>query len=427
MTAHVIQIGKHRFAGGLFWQSLSRPRELRKEAAELGRRLKFDLLVLRQDHGTAQAAFANTSDGVKGGMLALGAVVSKAVAAEGAYYDGRQQPAPSWLGALRLPDGRWAYFAVREQNFLPTGDFVGTKAEVVERLSSDYALGGWNVVFADEELREIGFHNFVAKGIEDFFPRKRNGDIRVHRWWAMQPLAPQRRLMLAAAAAVALAVAGCGWTIYQRHESERAMASAMAAARKATGNGPALPPPHPWPTQALPIDFVQACVSKFQHLSPGGWPLEGFECGPTLATHAWKRGDSIVSQLLETVPDAAVDIGGNQARLAQPLGAPASRRDEVLQPAREVLASVASGLQWRGLAPQIAAVPHPRAAAPQGPAALGHRPAAAPDWQTFRLGVKTQGMPPQAVLAALDRPGVRLTKLSFNREDWSIEGVIYAK
>src|SRR5213079_2730815 len=93
-------------------------------------------------------------------------------------------------------------------------------------------------------------------------------------------------------------------------------------------------------------------------------------------------------------------VGGDQARLAQPLSAAASRRDEVLQPARQVLASVASGLQALGLAPQISAAPMPRPTAPQGPAGVGHRPAPMPDWKTFRLGLKTQGLPPQAVLGA---------------------------
>ena len=63
MSAQVIQIGRQRFVGGLFWQSLSRRNELRAEAVELAKKLKFDLMVLRIDRGVAAAGYANTRDG----------------------------------------------------------------------------------------------------------------------------------------------------------------------------------------------------------------------------------------------------------------------------------------------------------------------------------------------------------------------------
>jgi hypothetical protein len=114
MTAVVIEIRKRKYVCGLFWQSLSRPRELRSEAVELARKLNFDLLVLRKDLGVAQAGFASSREGAHTGMLSLGAIVASTLAAKGIHQDGRQQPAASWLAALRLDEHRWAYFAVRD-------------------------------------------------------------------------------------------------------------------------------------------------------------------------------------------------------------------------------------------------------------------------------------------------------------------------
>jgi hypothetical protein len=429
MPAHVIQIGKHRFVCGLFWQSLSRPRELHKEAVELGRRIKFDLMVLRQDYGTAQAGYAGTAEGVRPGMYSLGAAIAKTVAVEGAHYDGRQQPVQNWLAALELPDGSWAYFAVRDENFLPTGDFAGKKEDVIDRLAADYALGGWNVVFGSEALRSIGFHNFHARTLEQFLPRGRRGELRPQSAWAVESLnARRQRLVLATAAVAGVATLGTAYVLIdqqRRADSQRVMAAAMDGARKATRPvGP--PPPHPWPAQALPDVFALACQSRLEHLAPGGWLLDNYECTAMNASHAWKRGGSVVSHLLEIVPGANVAVDGNSARLSKPLGAVPSATDDKLLAAKEVLGAVASGLQGLGLKPTFALVPPPPP--PKAlPNPAGPPPPGPPDWQTFRMALKTGGMAPSHIVHALKQPGVRLTKASFNGEDWSIEGVIYAK
>jgi len=117
MPTQIVQIGRHRFVSGLFWQSLSRRRELRKEALELARKLSFDLLIVRIERDQAEAGFANLAEGAQPGMLSLGTMVSSSIARQGAMYDGRQQSAPNWLGAFKVPDGRWAYFAVRVKKF----------------------------------------------------------------------------------------------------------------------------------------------------------------------------------------------------------------------------------------------------------------------------------------------------------------------
>jgi hypothetical protein len=423
MPAHVVQIGKHRFVCGLFWQSLSKPRELRKEAVELGRRVKFDLMVLRKDYGIAQAGYANAGDGLRPGMYSLAAAAGKTVALEGAAVDGRRQNVHSWLGAFRLPDDRWAYFAVRDESFLPTGDFAGTREEVVERLQADYALGGWNVVFGEEELRGIGFHNFQARTIVELLPRRPNGEVKVHGWWALRTLASRRRQAVIAGAVVA---AGCALTVaaymvYQR-QTPADPAGAYAAAQLGRH---AARLPHPWATDALPADFARECEERLRHLAPGGWQLTGFECGSGLDTHAWKRGDSLVANLVEDVPEAVVALDGESARVSEPFNAVASKSDEPLLSAKDALNAVMTELQSLQLQATVTAVPPPPAPPPS------NNPLAAPppvqDWQAFRFSVKTAELGPEALAHALTQPGVRLTKASFNGQDWSLEGMIYAK
>src|SRR5688572_6484799 len=125
MAVVVTEIRRRKYVCGLLWQSLSQPRELRAEAVDLARRLNFDLLVLRKDLGLAQVGFASSREGAQPGMLSLGAMVASAVAVKGVQQEGRRQPASSWLAAFRLDEDRWAYFAVRDESFLPSGDFAG--------------------------------------------------------------------------------------------------------------------------------------------------------------------------------------------------------------------------------------------------------------------------------------------------------------
>jgi hypothetical protein len=420
MTNHVIQIDKQKFVCGLFWQSLSRPRELRKEAAELAAKIEFDLMVLRRDHGTVQAGYANTADGLRRGMLSLGAAVSKSIAIEGANFDGKQQKVTSWIGAFRLPDDHWAYFAVRDESFLPNGDFAGTREEVVERLKKDYALGGWNVVLGEPELQELGFHNFQSRTIAQCLPRRRGGGIRVHGWWALESV--DRRItwkpVAAVCAVLAVAAVGTSWFMKHRLDEAARSAAAMRAAPPAK-----VPAPRPWPKQPLPLAMTEGCLRALTDIVPGGWRLENHHCTAAAAIDAWVRGDSTVDKLLEHVPNAVIELNGEKARRSLPLAIEVQRRDEALLNARDLLPAITGGLQRLGLVPSLTLVPVPK----PPPASAKQPQVEPPDWQTFKLKVNARGIPPTEVAAVLERPGVRLEKLTYAGESWSIEGVIYAK
>ncbi|WP_136416899.1 type 4b pilus protein PilO2 [Herbaspirillum sp. ST 5-3] len=429
MATHITQIGKHKFVCGLFWQSLSRPRELAKEAATLARKIDSDLMVLRKDHATAQAGFAHTRDGARRNMYSLAAAVSKTLAIEGANYDGEKQPVHSWLGAFKLPEGVWAYFAVRDANFLPTGDFVGTKDEVVERLLSDYGMGGWNIVIGDEELEDHGFHNFNAKRIEELLPRKRNGQIRTHSWWRLRQTETAIPWVPLIAAGCVLALSGGGaaywYKEHKRKEAEERERAIEAARAKLFGNKQAQKLPSPWAAKPLPMAFVQACLQKFGHLTAGGWSLDEYACTPAQVSYTWSRQDSTIAFLLEQIPKANVDLTGQKAIYSEPLTLAAGKEEPILT-SKELIEPLVSRLQLLDIAPKLGKRPPP----PPPPGnAQDPKPntVIVPEWQTYSIAMNSGALPLVDVAEILSKPGVRLEKLVYKSGAWSIEGVMYAK
>jgi hypothetical protein len=413
MALHITQIDKHKFVCGLFWQALSRPRELVKEAKDLARKIDSDLMVLRIDHTAAQAGFAHSRDGVRAGAYSLAAVISKTLAVEGAYYDGERQPVHNWLGAFKLGDGKWAYFAVRDASFLPNGDFAGSREEVLDRLHSDYALGGWNAVIGDQELEEYGFHNFNARNIDTLLPRKKDGRVKVYKWWALRPVKstpPWRLIGVAAAAAVVVAGGMTYWKYYQRQQELVRLDQAIEAARleqlgKAAPS--ALPPP--WGGKPMPQHVAKVCVDQMRNLTPGGWELASYECTLSTATHTWNRAESSVAFLLEQVPDAQIEESGDMARYAQNLSMEAGKTEALVE-VRQLL----------HLAFKISPLPPP--SPPPGDGA-----AAAPYWKGYALSITAGGLAPVEVAGILSHPGVRIEKLVYASGAWSIEGVMYGK
>jgi hypothetical protein len=431
MSIYLTQIEKHRFVCGLFWQSLSRPRELNKEAAELASNLDFDLLVLRTDQFTAQAGFAQSKDGVRRGTYSLAAAVNKAVAMEGAFYDGRKQRVHNWLGAFKLPDGMWAYFAVRDANFLPNGDFAGSREEVLERLHGDYALGGWNVVIGDAELADLGFHNFNAKRIEDILPHTRRGQIIPQKWWALRSVKKTMPWRTVTVAVSVLAIAAAGGFAYWQHQKKLAEEARQRAIeemrRKSREKAVPVALKHPWIDKPAPQAMAQACVDQFSHLAAGGWKLEEYVCTNDKATYTWSRQQSTISNLLAQLPGAIVDLSGDKAVYSERID-PGAGRDEKLLPEHELLDPVVSRLQAIELKPKLAhhdAPPPP----PPPPTLAGGKPVPVPlpDWKTFTFSLDCKGLPPLEIVSILGQPGVRIDKLTYRVDGWSIQGVMYAK
>jgi hypothetical protein len=348
---------------------------------------------------------------------------------EGADYDGQQQPAHNWLGAFKLPDEKWAYFAVRDANFLPNGDFAGTKEQVMDRLHSDYAMGGWNVVIGDPELEEYGFHNFTRKTIEELIPRNSNGHIKTHSWWALQQVNSGfswSPATMAIAASVLLAVVGgAGFKYYQHRLIEQQREAAFELARKRLASATAAPIAHPWLGMQSPRTLVNACYDKFGYLTAGGWQLDEFLCNAGSVRYTWSRQESTVSFLLAEVPKADVEMNGNKASLIEQLRLP-SGTDEALTDEKHLFDPIVSRLQLMDIPMKLVRVATP--ITPVGKQPTGQNPESAkPAWQTFSFTLNAGGLPPREIATILNEPGVRLNKLSYRNGDWSYEGVMYAK
>ncbi|HEY4350795.1 MAG TPA: type 4b pilus protein PilO2 [Paraburkholderia sp.] len=429
MPTQIIQIDRQRFVCGLFWQSLSRRHELRKEGIELAKKLNFELMVLRIDRGVAAAGFANTREGAQAGVPSLGVIVSKTVAIEGAFYDGRQQSAPNWLGAFKLPDGQWAYFAVRDGSFLPNGDWIGNSDEVFERLNSDYALGGWNVVIGDSEIERMGFHNFYPRRIEELLGRRRGQRAPIPRWSRLRPVSHRvswRRLALVTGVLACALLGAFVWLAHRRHvfEAERARlfdaARARFAQEAATHRGVEV---HPWATLPAPSRFARACVEHFTQLAPGGWELEHFVCQPGRVEYLWSRNGSTAGLLLAREPLALFDSAGEHASLSQPVPMGAGA-DDTLLAHTGVNARLLSRFQLLDMPLTLAPLPESAPAGALSPLGRPARPVHA--WHAWRLQATLGAMPPVALAQYLDEPGVRLDKLTYQAGTWSAQGVVYA-
>jgi len=367
-------------------------------------------------------------------MASLGAMVSKTIAIEGAHYDGRQQRAPNWLGAFKLPDGLWAYFAVRDGLFLPNGDWAATREKVLDRLQSDYLLGGWNVVIGEPELEAEGYHNFYPRRIDDLFPR-RNGKPRIHRWWGLEPVnrtLPRPLLIGAAAAGLALAVGGpLAYFAHQRQlaqEREAALrfgrAAALRGAQQQQGPRTLV---HPWIGEPKPLAFARACLDAFTSVSAGGWALDRYVCTAHGATYSWTRNGSTIALLLARQPRALIDAEGNHASLQVPL-APEPGGDDPLgtDALRTGLQSLFQQIGRNASFQPVREVP----VRPPGPIArlgMAPKPAPKPDWRTWTLAVELGGLSPLRVAALIDQPGVRIGQLVYHGGEWSLKGEVYVR
>ncbi|MES2742992.1 MAG: type 4b pilus protein PilO2 [Pseudomonadota bacterium] len=433
MSLYITQIGKQKFVCGLFWQSLSRPRELLQEARQLAGKIDADMLVLRKDQTMAQAGYADSRDGARRGQCSLASVIAARLSAEGANYDGQQQPVHNWLGAFKLPDGMWAYCAVRDANFLPNGDFAGTKEEVLDRLHGDYGLGGWNVVVGDDELEEQGFHNFHPRSLDQLLTFKKGGQPKVPETSLLRPVKTQiSRTALAGGAVALLLLLGVAWFWKQqaaRRDHEQREQAMLAAQRALAGKTQVLAPP--WEKMALVRDAIRICGEQLQLISPGGWELEQYICTPGNANYFWKRGNSNLAFLLEQVPQAVVQANGERAIHTILLSMPSGRNDSLLG-IDQVLHPLLAGLQRLGLKAEVTPLQVNAAAAPGAlpgtlPPSLGGALPHAPDWKTFSVKVALGPLAPREVVELFDRPGVRLDKFTYHAGLWSVEGLIYAK
>ena len=324
----------------------------------------------------------------------------------------------------------WAYCAVRDANFLPNGDFAGSREEVIERLQGDYALGGWNVVIGEPELEQYGFHNFSGRTLLELLPKRKDGQLQIRRWSALRPSKPsidQKTIILIGAATLIL-LAAAGWytrQLYQKREQERERAMELVRQQMiaAAANAPAQ---FPWRDQPLPADLARTCVAKLTPVTPGGWLLDQFQCDATHVNYTWARNGSNIGYLRERVPTAQVALSGDTATDSQPIKI-ATTGKETLLASDQIIRTLLARCQSLGVTLKLTAPPPPPTPLtppPGSPAAPIPPP---PPWKKWNLSADLATLTPVAAAELLSQPGVRLERILWRAGLWSIEGMVYAK
>lgn len=426
---HLFTAGGSTFALGLFWQPLAggTPAERAKEVRSLAQELSFDLAVLRNSSMHC-VGFAKSAPTLKPGVFSAAAVISKSIEVE--------MKARDFIFVSPLPDGQWAYVAQRDGVILPDGDQAFASEDAARaRLLEHMSIGDWPLIIAPAIW---GVGGAVERDFLDLVPKKKNGKIKIHRWWGLMPVDRGRAAMTAHAGKVVIlsiaAVALIGGGVFYKkwkadQEAKLAAEAAAKAAMEAGSAAQAVRPENPWKSQPLAGDMVHACLDALssQRIFPGNWDLSAIECSGGQMKLTWKpRAGGWIRHLKEVEPAAIVAIDGATAYVSVPLRHLDTGHDEAAPEQNARLIDMYSTAQAYGVSFSVS--PAKEAAPPPLPG----QAAAAPQvfWQEIKWiadGVKL----PDAVLAALDGPGFRMNSMkglwvngSFV---WTMEGTQYVQ
>lgn len=425
---HITEINGEKFVLGLFWQSITPGKDNRKQARKLGEELSKDLLIIRNGENL-QAGYCSRADGCKDGYLSLAAAITKGASEIG--ING------SWLGVFKLPDGTYAFIATNEGMFLPEGDFGGTFEEVKDRLLKAYSYGlQWTHIIAPDEFRSsLGIGLCEFKSIDEFLPKK-NGKIKIHKWWALESTKPGFPAAKLLGALCLSGLVGGGYFVYTKYE-EKKEAEEYANKLKITQeifsrkiNVEHLP--HPWATQISSKDFLNHCLNNIEnkYIAPGLWKLERITCVPGSIEYAWDRGKSNINKLMLYLPTATIDASGDKANINIPLVMDGNKHDEVISDLVVARSNFLSFFQARGLSVKLTEQPVP----PVPPPVAGEpvTPAPVRDWRTYDFQFQIP-FNPSKFIDVLEYPVTRINKIELklsgkeSKPQWIVDGVMYTK
>ena len=413
---HIVELGKLRFVSGLFWQTLTEPRQAAAEARRVGKSMNFDLCVLKK-RPVPQAGYGAREDGAERGMLSLAAAIEQGVREAGI--------SGNWLGAFRLENDAYAYVAVRDDAILPESDFAGSDDAVRGRMEQDFGIGGWDIVFAPASW---GFSSSEERSAAQFLPSS-GGRIRVQKAWALEPLERKAPIVQVTAALGAAALATGGLAYWKHVKDEQARAAAGATRTALSSSRPnstaAQAGPPPWVASPRPREFISGCMRGIggRLYGSGGWKLSNVNCTASGLHFAWERSRSTIPSLKRAVPDARVDMTGEKAELTRPLPGMNPAGDERLLADQEAVAALASPFQASGIEIHISGSTTPL----RLPGA--EQKQAAQDWKAMRFSI-TSKLDPLSLAPFLDVPGARITRISATGTssiDWNVEGDLYAR
>lgn len=404
-----------RLVAGLFWHPLAAATEKARKAEvqEVASQMKVDLAVWR--HGaTAQVGLATKA---ALGACSAAAIVSKTISVEGGEND--------FVCATQIPDGRWLYVAQKDGVLLPDGDTLGTEDEIRSRMLADCSAGDFKLVYAPEHW------GVQAKGERDFlsFVPKKKGALFWHKWWRLRPVrvgagdyAKTILLLLLVVGVVGGGMAG--WKYWQGSQEKKRIEAARVAAEAAAAQAAAVVV-KPWGEMPYATVMLRACLDGFAELrtNVAGWTMTTLMCsrndGLTAIWAAPGLGGTHAA-FVATIPAAVVSPDGSFATLSKPIAFQAPEGAEELQQSQHALAWLSDQASRFGgqLKAQSADGPTPNQASPV---------AASPDtWKTYTWTIAS-GVSPASLVPKIATAGLRVTKIMFGNDQWSIEGVLYAK
>lgn len=424
---HIVEIGKRKFASGLFWQSLTRPRELEKEAVKLATDIKADFMVFRKS-SPVQVGFASRQDGAQPGLNSLAAAVAKKAELTGF--------GKSWLCAFELPDGNYAYVAVRDGLFLPDGDIAGSSGSIMECLTRDYGLGSWDTIIAPAAW---GFPNARSYSLEQLLPHKRNGAIQYHKWWALESVEkrlPWKKLILGLIAAGIVLGSLYAWKTHKQAIEKQKRDRAIAQMREQLLAKKHLAPPvktalpHPWLSMATPAAFIGNCESALTErlLFPAGWQLDSVTCESGNVLYSWIRDGGTIANLAALHDGISFDGTGDKATLTITSNPKIEQQDDDILSQADAVNHLLSSFQAVGMSITVTKETAPKPAPTLPGAEKKAEAAPLPEWSTNKYSFQSS-LPPSRLLSLIAVPGSRITKIVFKPDSdgqWAVEGELYA-
>jgi hypothetical protein len=424
-TSHVLTLGREQFVAGMFWQALSSGEDLDLQARMMGEDLQFDLYVACATTSTAMLGFCHRTSKTRKGVLSLAAAVASAIGSRG-VPTAAIAPMANWLGVFRLPMGEWWYLAVRDFAVVAGTDFVGSQTDAVDRMRADLALGEWSGVIGDRSMQTLNLPHFNAVDLHQALaPAMRQSGFA--KQFRLMPVAvsanplPNRQALTAVVAVAAMA--GLGGAVYYFEPWK--LGAAAVTQVTAPPPPPPVPLPHPWKSEPLVVDALDACLAGFRRTMPVGWALEEFRCGINGNTiHTIKRDGGFVGTLVEQVSTAVLDVSGDKAALPSAVNMPVAAQDEALVLPQHLFVNFYGVLQPLGLNASMEATPMP----PPPPSKPGEPVYLPADWVTFRWSADLGTLQPKSLEPLLNSPGVRFAELIYkDASGWTIKGVAYAK
>ena len=420
MSHYTFEHAGGKFVSGLFWQVLSRPREAKQEAKELGESMQFDFMVLRNAGSVIQSGFAARADGAGDGMISFAATIARVL-------EDRDNPPQNWIAAVELPNGDVGFVAVREGAMLPDGDVCGTREEILNRMTAEYGLGEWDVVVCPDDF---GFPGSVPRGFEEFLPLDKKGKVKAPPSIVLDPLKRKLPIKQIAAGVAVIVVVGVAYMLYSNYvESEEFKAREQALLeqklrmeeeekRKAMASPP-------WATVPDSMSLVKACEDAVftLDLKPSDWSFDGAVCnaGGSM-TAVYKRGESSA-----TVFDVKAQLGdgfrtdwsGESGSLQKKLEA-VTAKPEVLWKSDELVMKMVGTAQKLGLKLTVKSP-----SSPVGPGVPVAQEVSVLKFKRLVFNAESE-IQPSYFSSVIDLPGVRVQNLKVDLAGkWSFDGEIY--